>query len=69
MKKPHFVVRLRDTATQNRLLVAYDARARQIGTVVLPPDPETVWRGVATPEEFEAATVSETELEHLRRNP
>lgn len=67
--KPHFVVRLRDHATQNRLLVAYDERARQIGTVVLPPDPETVWRGVATPEEFEAATVSETELEQIRRSP
>ena len=65
--KPHFVVRLRDHATQRRLLVAYDERARQIGTVSLPPDPTVVWRGVATPEEFAAATASETELEQLRR--
>lgn len=60
--KPHFVVRLRDHATQRRLLVAYDERARQIGTVSLPPDPTVVWRGVATPEEF--TTHLESEKRH-----
>ena len=52
MNPPHFVVRIRDHATQNRMLVAYDERARQIGTVVLPPDPEINWRGSAPPDEF-----------------
>lgn len=50
--RPHFVIRIRDHATQNRLLVAYDDRARQLGTVTLPPDDTSVWRGSATPDEF-----------------
>lgn len=52
MKQPHFVARIRDTHTKARLLVAYDDRARHIGTVTLPPDPDVQWRGSAPPEEF-----------------
>ena len=50
--KPHFVYRLRDAKTRERLLIGADANGRTLAVVRLPAE-DSRWGGEASPSEYE----------------